>query len=364
MNNITNDISNIFAILDSANEEKVLHKSVKVYGFQEPGFWMCDLYGSVSKFYFGDKTINEDIKTELSDKNRPGTKKVSTKYVCIHDTASISKTANAYAHAKYVQNGGGGTSWSYSVGSDGIYHQIPDDEVTYHAGDKTRFFALEDSKVKAIDNKKPVITIDNNGYYNINGISTKLRPYKIVDDLESIDETVYKTSDFNDFKVYYEIGDNGNYLLGKTWFSKSYNKIANYGGNRNSIGIESCVNETSDLYKTWHLLASLVARLMLNNNLDINRVVQHHFFSGKNCPQTLRMNGLWDNLIEMIKTEYSILKDYSDYKIEFISNNKDLVADDGRVLKGVLKDTLVSYTVTVSKGNVSKSKVYYSTILK
>lgn len=38
-------------------------------------------------------------------------------------------------HAEYVQNGGGGTSWHYSAGDTGIYHQIPDNERAYHAGD-------------------------------------------------------------------------------------------------------------------------------------------------------------------------------------------------------------------------------------
>ncbi len=360
---VSADIDAILALLSNANVSTAIHNSAtNVIGYQEPGYWTCDLYGSVSLFYFGDKTIDTSITTAIGS-NRPGTLKPSIEYITVHDTASIAASATAAAHASYVKGGGGGTSWSYTVGADGIFFQIPDEEVTYHAGDGTRYFAVEDSGILATTTaSEAVIALDANGYYTINGTSTTLRPYKIVDGVESIDETIYTTDLINDLGIYCEVGTNGNYYLGKTWYSSLYNRIGNYGGNRNSIGIETCVNQGADLYKTWQLTASLVAGLMIKHDLDISRVVQHHYFSGKDCPSTMRNNGLWDNFITMVQAEYNIQSQYSDYTITMVSNNPELVDNTGRVISTVTTDTTVTYTVTVSRAGISKSQTFTSVI--
>ncbi len=225
---------------------------------------MCDLYGSVSKYYFGDTSINDSIVAPIGE-NRPGTKKATIAYITVHDTASIAASATAQSHAAYVSNGGGGTSWSYTVGSDGIFFQMPEDEVSYHAGDGTRPFALEDTGIAAMGRAN--ITLDEHGYYAINGVSTTLRPYRLVGGVEVLDETIYHTSDFNDMGIFYTVGENGNWFLGKTYYNTTYEKISNYGGNQSSIGMETCVNKGGDLYKTWQLTSYLVAKLLIKYNL-------------------------------------------------------------------------------------------------
>lgn len=72
-------------------------------------------------------------------------------------------------------------------------------------------------------------------------------------------------------------------------------------GNRESIGIELCVNADGDFTATRALAARLVARLMETRNIPIERVVQHNHWSGKNCPLIIRRDGLWDGFIQSVR---------------------------------------------------------------
>ena len=59
-------------------------------------------------------------------------------------------------------------------------------------------------------------------------------------------------------------------------------------GNRQSIGIEICMNSDGDLRKATGNAAALAAGLCKKYNIPLENVVQHHRWSGKNCPQMLR----------------------------------------------------------------------------
>lgn len=63
---------------------------------------------------------------------------------------------------------------------------------------------------------------------------------------------------------------------------------ANGTGNRQSLAIEICENPESDLAKATDNAAMLTARLMRDWKIPIERVVQHHHWSGKDCPRRLR----------------------------------------------------------------------------
>ena len=76
-------------------------------------------------------------------------------------------------------------------------------------------------------------------------------------------------------------------------------------GNESSIGVEICVNSRSGFAAACERSAELVAQLLMQNNLEIEDVLQHHHWSGKNCPAELRSGswGLnWEDFIEMVKT--------------------------------------------------------------
>lgn len=60
------------------------------------------------------------------------------------------------------------------------------------------------------------------------------------------------------------------------------------GGNYTSIHIEMCVNSDGNYIKTVARTAELVRYLMDKHNIPVSKVVQHHHWSGKNCPSYLR----------------------------------------------------------------------------
>ena len=46
---------------------------------------------------------------------------------------------------------------------------------------------------------------------------------------------------------------------------------------------------------------------MQDNNFTFYQVVQHHYFSGKKCPQTMRLGGYWNYFLDLVKVEYKML---------------------------------------------------------
>lgn len=144
--------------------------------------------------------------------NRPGIKR-TIQHIVIHETDNTASTANAKNHNDYLcKNKNVETSWHYTVDDHEIYHNLPDDEVGWHASD-----GLEKN-----------------------------------------------------------------------------------GGNLNGIGIEICVNDGSDFDTTLDNTARLVAYLLNAYRLDREDITQHHDYTSKNCPRTLRDTGQWDDFLELV----------------------------------------------------------------
>jgi N-acetylmuramoyl-L-alanine amidase CwlA len=62
-----------------------------------------------------------------------------------------------------------------------------------------------------------------------------------------------------------------------------------YGtGNRQSLAIEICENVDGDLLKATNNAVELTAYLMKLYNIPLSNVVQHNYWSGKNCPNRIR----------------------------------------------------------------------------
>ncbi|MCH5586189.1 N-acetylmuramoyl-L-alanine amidase [Shimazuella sp. AN120528] len=79
---------------------------------------------------------------------------------------------------------------------------------------------------------------------------------------------------------------------------------SNGTGNRKSLAIEICVNQDGDFAKAKENAAWLTKYLMNKHNIPISNVVQHHYWSKKNCPRNLRAHG-WDAFIAQVKSESS-----------------------------------------------------------
>lgn len=79
-------------------------------------------------------TVQADF-VSLSRPNRYGEVVWDKRYVVIHNTGNYGVGANAYANHRYQTSNDACTSssWQYTVGADGIYQGMPDNEVAWHA---------------------------------------------------------------------------------------------------------------------------------------------------------------------------------------------------------------------------------------
>ena len=342
------------------NEQREpLMQNIRVYGwkFEYDHF----LVSSLTKYLFEELDIKENIAPE-SNTNRDG-RKGKKYYVCVHDTGDtdFDHTAYFWSNVVKVQNWEQGryeASFQYVTGNDGIYHNIPDDEYAYHAGDSTYYsYDLIDTGLEG-NNLNPIVSISDDGYYEVDGVKSKLlapRATKTKNG-EVLYDRIAKTSEINSQGVLVKCVD-GKYYIGVTYFNSGYELIANRGGNNNSIGIESCINVGSDIYLTWQRTAKLVAKLLDENGLTFDDVKQHHYFSGKNCPQSMRMNGLWPHFMDLVKFEYQILKFKKEgYKIFLSVNDKDVLSN-GRIVKRLISDEkrTVKYSIITEKDNQKES---------
>ena len=317
------------------NQHKVFKEDIHVYGWQSE--YDTTIISSLTDYLFEDLDIIENIAPKENE-NRDGRIR-KKEYITVHDTGDADKTHNAFFWSETVKNeywemGKYECSYQYVTGEDGIYHNIPDDEIAYHAGDSTMFdYKLYDTGLKG-NNENPKVSISDDGYYTIdNKKSIILAPRaKKTKDGNVVYDRIATDKDFNTQGVLCKLID-GKYYIGETYFNNTYELIANRGGNNNSIGIESCINEGADIYLIWQRTAKLVAYLLDKNNLSFDDVKQHHYFSGKNCPQTMRMNNMWDRFMELVEFEYQVLKFKQEgYSIRLVCEDKD-VSNNGRVKK-------------------------------
>ena len=81
----------------------------------------------------------------------------------------------------------------------------------------------------------------------------------------------------------------------------------NGGGNRNSIGIEICMNNGADRRKAELLTAKLVVYLLdkVPSLKPFPEVMKQHYdWSGKNCPQLLRSR--WQEFLNLIESQKEV----------------------------------------------------------
>jgi N-acetylmuramoyl-L-alanine amidase CwlA len=335
--------------------KKTLKNEIIVQAWQ--GNYNHTLLGSLSNYLFEPLDIIKNFAKETNENLIWKSKQKF--YICVHDTGCGVHTAKEWNEAvvnEFIDGKKYSASFQYVVGNDGIYHNIPDDIIGFHAGDGTKYeYKLYDSNVEFNGNYNPIITISNDGYFEIDYVKSVIKaPLK--------NGEIPLTSDINDQGIR-TIVDNGKYYLGETWFSNDYNKVSNHGGNVNSIGIESCVNKGSDIYYTWMKDAKLIAFLMDKYNLGINDVVPHHFFSGKDCPMTMRHSNMYQHVKDLALIEFKILQFVKNgFKISFNCDNKEFVSDNGKVIKIPQYDLNVNYVITVEKDGYKESRVFSSVV--
>ncbi|WP_053583265.1 N-acetylmuramoyl-L-alanine amidase [Lysinibacillus contaminans] len=72
-------------------------------------------------------------------------------------------------------------------------------------------------------------------------------------------------------------------------------------GNDQGIHVEICVNSDGNYNSALKNASSLVAKIMKDENIPIRNVVQHNYFSGKNCPRNIRNGRVsWSQFLQMV----------------------------------------------------------------
>ena len=209
--------------------------------------------------------------------------------------------------------------------------------------------------VKAITPVTPEVTINAvDGYYYLDNRKTD-----IIAPTGNIGQ-ILSSADFNATGIYTEIGEDGYYYMAKT-HSGSMGSICHTGGNKNSVSMETCVNAGSDYMMTMRKASALTAMLLLEFDLMPDRVRQHNTFSGKNCPQTIRTAGKWDEFMYMVNVEYYGRKYLNDVNFEYLPKG-NYFDSMGMIVNHPGSQTNITYDVKVTYGGETRLFPYTSVI--
>ena len=322
-----------------------------------------DILGSVSKLLYNTPFVKNEqyYAAQAGNSTNHGGEIASLEFITVHYTGNMSYKSTAAANASYFSTSSS-VSIHYVTGNDGIFYVLDEKYQAWHAGDSGSYasqpggkFGWHATGVKVSENdpERPIWGVNADSMFTINGKATTVQ---VPTGSTAATQKVTESRWINDMGLAWKVVD-GEYYMGGTWWCYSQvaeGRICSSGGNRNSIGIESCVNPESDLWLTWQKTAQLVADIMIRNNLDITRVVGHHFFSAKDCPQPLLENDLeiWKIFIEMVEHEYQKMTTFKDVNFQFKSNSQ-ILSEDGRIYNQPAFSEIVTYTVTVGDQEIT-----------
>ena len=304
-----------------------------------------DIIGGVSKYLFEEYVVHKDHYLEdpyCTTNLNPGIEFITVHYAADMTGSAVHGGENLATFNVSKNNGARDASWHFGVGNDGVWACQNEKWGAWHAG-SSKTMTWTDSGVTTdqvgTDIFTPHVTMGSDGYFYIKGVKTVLK----------------NTSDgtkLNKMGLAVKIVGNKIYLGGH-YHNSTYNFISSTGGNNNSIGIETSCAEGSDQWLTWQYTAQLVANLLVKYNLELQRVVGHHFFSGKDCPQQLLENDLeiWWEFIDMVEAEYKALTTYKDLKMTMsVVSGNDILASNGRITSQPTFSEVVTYQVTLGNG--------------
>ena len=342
------DPSGILKLLVDSNNATVYNRNDLIIGIiTEAGYYYADVIGGVSKLLFEDYVVHKDYYLS-NPTNKSNLVAAGIEFVTVHYAADMSGSATnggrgLASYNKSCNESGRQASWHYGTGNDGVWACQTESYGAWHAG-SSKAMTWHDTGIKynESDPEFPKITLGSDNYFYLNGQKTKVA-----------NTTTGKK--LNNMGLAFKIV-NGVYYLSGHYYSSSYGYISSTGGNNNSIGIETSCSKGSDLWLTWQYTAQLCADLLIRYNLPITKMVGHHFFSGKWCPQPMLEYDMeiWWEYVELVRQEMELMKNYSDYELSFASSSEYL-KDNGRVTHLPSYSECVTYTVTYTKGNETKT---------
>ena len=168
----------------------------------------------------------------------------------------------------------------------------------------------DDSKMSISINKKYLTT--NNSYSTNNPIAIVIHNtdnYAASADAKAHAEWIATDTNtgmswhyvVDDHSIYQNLPHNrGAYHVGKNYGSN--NLFSKYGGrdNKNTIGIEMCVNAGFNYEKAFQNTVALTKYLMKELNIPAERVFQHYDICSKNCPSEIRKRNDWGRFKSLI----------------------------------------------------------------
>ena len=268
-------------------EQVLMLKSIKLYG-SNPVYVEQPFMGSVSRYMFGDLNLVEDI-IQLYDNPYKG--QIATQEIVNY----LDKKKNTSVDGA-PRSGVKMTSISY---------------ITYHDTGNNAAGANARSNANWMVNQYSVTTTARSWHY-------------------TVDEN----------QVIHSVPDDEITFQGDT-----------YEAYTTSIGIETCVNSGANMDKVWHRMGKLCARLMLKYDIDVKHIKQHYDWMGKECPQTLRRNGLYPYAISLVEGELLVKKYLSDYTITFESLSPEYLDNTGQIIKAPDSEITVSYKLHITNNN-------------
>lgn len=319
-------ISDALALALKAHNSNVFVRKELGIGDGTPVYYR-DIYGSVSDLLYNEPLVIDTTYLKAGTDNTAHSDGPRAKhgfdleYITVHYTGNMDVNATAKANADYF-------SWvkevsvHYVTGNDGVFACLDDSYVSWNAGDRMTGKHLEWSAtgVSAPTDGRdpaPVWGISSDGrFFTINGETTSVHVPRRQDH-RTVTGTTFlyngvECPTFNQLGLPWKIVD-GEYYMGSTWWcyrTTTAGALCGIGGDYNSISIESAVNPETDLWYTWHKTAQLVAKLLVDNDLDLTRVTGHHLWTQKDCPQPMLENDLeiWHEFMDMVACEYDLIR--------------------------------------------------------
>ena len=340
-------------LIDSNNKE-IYTQDHLLIGIKigSDGAYYSDIRGSVSKLLFEDYVVYDDYYLE-NPNNKSSYSSGGVQFITVHYAADMPYSASAMfnggknlaSYNKSCNTNGTQASWHYSVGNDGIWASQTEAYGAWHAGSsKTMTWTNSGVTTSQVgtDVLPTDVTLGSDGYFYIKGVKTTVK-------------NTTSSTKLNGMGLAVKL-EGSTWQLGGHYYNSTYQYISSTGGNNNSIGMETSVREGSDLWLTWQYTAQLCAKLLLKYKLPIQRLVGHHFFSGKWCPQPMLENDLeiWHEFVELTRQQMNLYENYADYKLSF-SSNSSYLKDNGRVKELPNYPECVTYTVTYTTGSTSKT---------
>jgi len=295
-------------------------------------------------FYLNEETEIIDNFAPTSNKNYTGIN-CDVKYVVVHDTGNMSSGATAKANSNYCIGGSAGsTGWHYTTGNDGVYQQFPEGMVAYHAhGGAYDYAEMVKTNVKA-QWTKPNVTVSEDGYIMFNNLKSNYKVPQVGAPLASDGPVV-------------EVGEDGYYYISRLYYS-SLKTNSVRGGNANSVGIESCVNNGTDYLLTARITAKLVAEICMRHDVDLKFILQHNTTSGKDCPNAMRSNDFWYTFKDYVSMEIFAKTYLTDYEFNWTGTGD--IDNTGAIKLGTTAKE-VNYSVVVKKTGADFLNKSYTT---